>query len=84
MYAIRSYYVLTIGKEIAYFHHEKWIPTKPGTSLYIRPFVIATDPFLGVRPSNTYLFMIILSPVGAYYPEGLNPVRIWIEDEYVT
>ncbi len=62
---------------------EKWIPTKPGTSLYIRPFVIATDPFLGVRPSNTYLFMIILSPVGAYYPEGLNPVRIWIEDEYV-
>ncbi len=62
---------------------ETWIPTKPGTSLYIRPFVIATDPFLGVRPSNRYLFMIILSPVGAYYPEGLNPVKIWIEDEYV-
>ena len=62
---------------------EAWIPTKEGTSLYIRPFIIATDPFLGVRPSNTYLFMIILSPVGAYYPEGLNPVKIWIEDEYV-
>ncbi|WP_310603858.1 branched-chain amino acid aminotransferase [Anaerosporobacter sp.] len=62
---------------------EAWIPTKPGTSLYIRPFVIATDPFLGVRPSDTYMFMIILSPVGAYYPEGLNPVKIWIEDEYV-
>ncbi|MDF2539582.1 MAG: ilvK [Herbinix sp.] len=62
---------------------EAWIPTKEGTSLYIRPFVIATDPFLGVRPSNQYLFMIILSPVGAYYPEGLNPVKIWIEDEYV-
>ncbi len=62
---------------------ERWIPTKPGTSLYIRPFVIATDPFLGVRPSDTYLFIIILSPVGAYYPEGLNPVKIWIEDEYV-
>ncbi|MCI5584174.1 MAG: branched-chain amino acid aminotransferase [Lachnospiraceae bacterium] len=62
---------------------EAWIPTKPGTSLYIRPFIIATDPFLGVRPSNTYKFMIILSPVGAYYPEGLNPVKIWIEDEYV-
>lgn len=60
-----------------------WIPTKPGTSLYIRPFIIATDPFLGVRPSNTYKFIIILSPVGAYYPEGLNPVKIWIEDEYV-
>lgn len=62
---------------------EAWIPTKEGTSLYIRPFVIATDPFLGVRPSNTYLLIIILSPVGAYYPEGLNPVKIWIEDEYV-
>lgn len=62
---------------------EKWIPTKEGTSLYIRPFIIATDPFLGVRPSDKYLFIIILSPVGAYYPEGLNPVKIWIEDEYV-
>ncbi len=62
---------------------EAWIPTKQGTSLYIRPFIIATDPFLGVRPSNTYLFIIILSPVGAYYPEGLNPVKIWIEDDYV-
>lgn len=62
---------------------EAWIPTKPGTSLYIRPFIIATDPFLGVRPSDTYKFLIILSPVGAYYPEGLNPVKIWIEDEFV-
>lgn len=62
---------------------QDWIPTKPGTSLYIRPFVIATDPFLGVRPSYTYKFMIILSPVGAYYASGLNPVKIWIEDEYV-
>lgn len=62
---------------------EAWIPTKPGTSLYIRPFIIATDPFLGVRPSDSYQFLIILSPVGAYYPEGLNPVKIWIEDDYV-
>ena len=60
-----------------------WIPTAEGTSLYVRPFIIATDPYLGVRPSNTYKFMIILSPSGAYYPEGLNPVKIWIEDEYV-
>ena len=60
-----------------------WIPTRPGTSLYVRPFVIATDPFLGVRPSHTYKFMIILSPVGAYYESGLNPVKIWIEDDYV-
>jgi branched-chain amino acid aminotransferase, group II len=62
---------------------EAWIPTKEGTSLYIRPFIIATDPFLGVRASSTYKFMIILSPVGAYYPEGLNPVKIWIEKDYV-
>ncbi len=62
---------------------EEWVPDKPGTSLYIRPFIIATDEFLGVKASSTYLFMIILSPVGAYYPEGLNPVKIWIEDEYV-
>jgi len=60
-----------------------WIPTEPGTSLYIRPFIIATDPYLGVRASNTYKFMIILSPSGAYYPSGINPVKIMIEDEYV-
>lgn len=60
-----------------------WIPTDPGTSLYIRPFVIATDEFLGVAPSKTYLFIIILSPSGAYYESGLAPVGIWIEDEYV-
>lgn len=60
-----------------------WVPEKEGTSLYIRPFIIAVDPFLGVRPSNTYMFLIILSPVGSYYPEGLDPVKIWIEDEYV-
>ncbi|MBQ4365714.1 MAG: branched-chain amino acid aminotransferase [Clostridia bacterium] len=60
-----------------------WIPTDPGTSLYIRPFIIATDEFLGVAPSKTYLFIIILSPSGAYYESGLEPVGIWIEDEYV-
>ncbi|MGN0660532.1 MAG: branched-chain amino acid aminotransferase [Oscillospiraceae bacterium] len=60
-----------------------WIPTDPGTSLYIRPFVIATDEFLGVAPSKNYLFMVILSPSGAYYESGLAPVGIWIEDEYV-
>lgn len=60
-----------------------WIPTSPGTSLYIRPFMIATDPYLGVRPSYSYKFLIILSPVGAYYTTGLDPVKIWIESEYV-
>jgi branched-chain amino acid aminotransferase len=62
---------------------KSWIPTQEGTSLYIRPFIIATSPFLGVRPSHTYKFIIILSPVGPYYPEGLDPVKIWIEDDYV-
>ena len=60
-----------------------WVPSIEGASLYIRPFIIATDPYLGVRPSHTYKFMIILSPSGAYYPQGLNPVNIYVEDEYV-
>ncbi len=60
-----------------------WVPYDEGTSLYIRPFVIATEDKLGVKPSASYLFIVILSPSGAYYPEGLAPVGIWIEDEYV-
>lgn len=60
-----------------------WVPTAEGTSLYIRPFIIATDPYLGVRPSDTYKFIIICSPSGAYYPEGLDPVKIWVESNYV-
>lgn len=60
-----------------------WIPTAEGTSLYIRPFMIATEPFLGVAPSHRYRFMMILSPVGAYYKEGINPVKILVENEYV-
>lgn len=60
-----------------------WIPEGKATSLYIRPFIIATDAHLGVRPSRTYQFYVILSPVGAYYKEGLNPVKIYVEDEYV-
>jgi branched-chain amino acid aminotransferase len=60
-----------------------WVPRASGTSLYIRPAMIATEPFLGVRPSASYLFFIILSPVGAYYAEGFNPVKILVEDHYV-
>ncbi|MEN6347885.1 MAG: branched-chain amino acid aminotransferase [Syntrophomonas sp.] len=60
-----------------------WIPEAEDTSLYIRPFVIATDPYIGVRPAYTYKFIIILSPVGSYYPEGINPVKIYVEKEYV-
>jgi branched-chain amino acid aminotransferase, group II len=62
---------------------ENWIPSAPGTSLYVRPFMIATDPFLGIHPSDQYLFLTILSPVGAYYAGGLAPVRIYVEPEYV-
>jgi len=60
-----------------------WIPEKKGTSLYIRPFIIADEPFLGVRPSDHYLFMIILSPVGPYYEGGLAPTKIYVEDDFV-
>ncbi|MBE7010039.1 MAG: branched-chain amino acid aminotransferase [Ruminococcaceae bacterium] len=62
---------------------QDWIPDGPGTALYIRPFIFATDPFLGVHPAATYKFIVILSPVGAYYKEGLNPVKIYVEDSYV-
>jgi len=63
-----------------------WIPGKPGTSLYIRPFIIADDPFLGVHAANHYIFIIICSPVGSYYSTpggGLAPTSIYVEDEYV-
>ena len=61
----------------------EWIPAARGASLYIRPTMIATEPGLGVRPAEEYLFFIILSPVGAYYPEGFNPVKIFVTDTYV-
>jgi branched-chain amino acid aminotransferase len=60
-----------------------WVPRVPETSLYIRPTIFASDPFLGVRASYTYRFFIILCPVGAYYPEGFNPVKILVEKEHV-
>ena len=60
-----------------------WVPNVQGASLYIRPTMIATEPALGVRPSNSYLFYIISCPVGAYYPEGFDPVKIYVTDKYV-
>jgi branched-chain amino acid aminotransferase len=60
-----------------------WVPRAVGTSLYIRPTIIASEPFLGVRPSRSYVYFVILSPVGAYYAEGMNPVRILVDDTYV-
>ncbi len=60
-----------------------WVPSEPGTSLYIRPTIVAMDPYIGLRTSHTYRFFIILSPVGAYYPEGFDPVKIWVTPDYV-
>lgn len=60
-----------------------WVPSAPGTSLYIRPFIIGIDPVVGVHPAHHLQFIVICSPVGAYYPEGLNPVKIYVEDKYV-
>ena len=61
----------------------EWIPKKLGTSLYIRPFIIATDPYLGVSSSKSFQFIIIMSPVGSYYEEGIKPVKILVEEHYV-
>ena len=59
-----------------------WVPSTMGTSLYLRPTLIATEPFLGVRPSKRYLFFLIASPVGPYTGEAFTPARIWVEDKY--
>ncbi len=62
---------------------EDWVPHTEGASLYIRPYIFATDPYVGVRPADHYMFIIILSPSGAYYSTGLNPVKIYVEKKYV-
>ncbi|MFC1885724.1 branched-chain amino acid aminotransferase [Thermodesulfobacteriota bacterium] len=75
-------FVLSAMKELVNIEKD-WIPGAPETSLYIRPTIVAMDPFVGVRASFTYRFFIILSPVGAYYPEGFNPVKIWVTKDHV-
>ena len=60
-----------------------WVPAEPGTSLYLRPTLVGTEGFLGVRAAKKLLFYVILSPVGAYYQNGLKPVKIWVEKDYV-
>jgi branched-chain amino acid aminotransferase len=60
-----------------------WVPSAPGTALYVRPVLLGTEPFLGVRPSSRYILYVITSPVGAYYAAGLQPVKIWVETESV-
>jgi len=61
---------------------KEWIPHGSGTSLYIRPTMIATEPSLGVHSANEYLFFIIVGPVGTYYPEGFAPTKIFVTEEY--
>lgn len=61
---------------------QDWVPAAQGTSLYIRPFMIATEPFLGLAPSKQYKLVIILSPVGSYYSQGILPVNIKVEEQY--
>lgn len=60
-----------------------WVPHEKDTSLYIRPFIISNQTVLGVHPSKTYIYCVILSPSGAYYKGGLNPVKIYVETKYV-
>ena len=60
-----------------------WIPRTKGASLYIRPAMIATEAALGVHPANEFLFFVIVGPVGAYYPEGFNPTKIYVSEDYV-
>lgn len=60
----------------------RWVPATKGTSLYVRPTVIGTEAALGIKPSSSYLFYVILSPVGPYFKEGFNPVSLWVSDTY--
>ncbi|MFK0042639.1 branched-chain amino acid aminotransferase [Streptomyces sp. NPDC090741] len=60
-----------------------WVPSSGEASLYLRPFMFASEVGLGVRPANEFLFMIIASPAGAYFPGGVKPVSVWLSEEYV-
>jgi branched-chain amino acid aminotransferase len=79
---IDSSFVLDSLKKLISIEKD-WIPELTGTSLYIRPTLIASEPKLGVRPSNQYLFYILLSPVGPYFKEGFKPVKIMVSEKYV-
>ncbi|MCC6216921.1 MAG: branched-chain amino acid aminotransferase [Polyangiaceae bacterium] len=60
-----------------------WVPREHGQSLYLRPLLIGVDPWLGVKPSSSYLFVLLASPSGAYFAKGMRPVSVWISDDYV-
>lgn len=74
--------VLKAMKALVYLDRD-WVPSNEGATLYLRPTMIASEAAIGLRPSEEYIFYIIMSPVGAYYAEGFNPVRIYVEDEYI-
>ena len=72
-----------IGSLVALVRADKrWVPGAPNTSLYLRPFMIADESYIGVRPANSYLYSVIASPVGVYFKDGLAPVSIYVADEH--
>src|SRR4051794_34752980 len=60
-----------------------WVPTGPDQTLYLRPYQLAVEPFLGVRPAHEYLFIVIASPAGAYFPRGVHPVSVYLSEDYI-
>ncbi len=74
--------VLKALRALLYLERD-WVPSSPGSTLYIRPTMIATEPMLGVKPAASYCFYIIMCPVGAYYSEGFSPTKIYVSDKYV-
>lgn len=74
--------MMKIVKALVYLDKD-WVPKTEGATLYIRPTMIGVEPTIGVKPSNSYYFYIIMCPVGAYYPEGFSPTKIYVSDEYV-
>jgi branched-chain amino acid aminotransferase len=61
----------------------EWVPTGPDQTLYLRPYMLASEPFLGVRPANEYLFLVIASPAGAYFSRGVQPVSVYLSEDYI-
>lgn len=62
---------------------QEWVPNGPEKTLYLRPFMLGSEVGLGVRPSNNYLFVVIASPAGSYFPRGIMPVKVWLSHDYV-
>ena len=69
--------------DLLFTQDSAWVPSQGEQSLYVRPFMFASEVGLGVKPANEYLFMVIASPAGAYFPGGVKPVSVWLSEEYV-